>query len=1133
MGELTRITQVTAWDSARVSAPDDLKIVDGRLFATTNYDGRIYSWTLSDDDLNLRNAQAHSDVLRPGGHGWITPLDLDAGPVIMTGGGAGGALVLRGVSSSGALLPGDTVAGSTGLWGSLQHTANVELANGTHVVWGGLAGRSGVAQMTFSDQGTLIDKRIIADTAATYAADVSSAVTATVAGQTYLFTASALENGVTTWAVGATGTLTARHATGNAESLWVSAPTAVGQISAGGSDWLVVAAADTDSLTTLRIGADGALTPVDHLLDTRDTRFGEVAAMTTISHQGQAYVIAGGGDDGITLLQLLPDGTLLHRATLADAVNTTLANVSAITARSNGSAIDIYVGSASEPGLTLLRYDAGPTGVTRTASAAGGTLSGSNGADLLTGGAGADRLFGGAGDDILRDGAGSDTLTGGAGADIFVLTADGTPDTIADFQPGLDRIDLSGWSFLRSRSQLDLAITQTGFRITYGDEVLEVRSASGQPIDHRTLPDTDLIGAFRIPIVITPGYTTPPLDPVDLPVYEGYTSGLQPRPPGASPSVWDVPGSDPADQPGPGAWPLTAGSGAIPSLSFSGFSGSRITGIDWSGSSGANTKSGTSKADRLDGNRGNDTLMGKGGRDYIYGDSGNDRLYGSTNNDSLYGGSWGDRLYGGSGRDRLYGGSAGDRLYGSGSDDRLYGGSGNDRMYGGSSRDRLYGGSGADRLYGGTNNDRLSGGSASDRLYGGSGRDWLYGGSGNDRLFGGSNHDRLSGHSGDDFISGESGNDLIYGGSGRDTIYGGTWGDTLYGGVSGNDRIYGGSGGDRIYAGSGDDWVSSGSGNDRTYGGDGRDLLYGSSGDDTVFGGAGHDLLYGSAGNDTVYGGDGDDWIDGSTGDDRVFGDDGHDTIHGGDGRDTLAGDAGDDHLFGGADDDTLFGGTGDDQLSGNAGTDRLSGGDGADDLSGGTGRDTLLGEADHDILRGGDGDDTLFGGTGNDTLSGETGDDRLWGEAGTDQLDGGAGNDTLFGGADTDILQGGAGDDQLSGETGADSLFGGAGDDTLLGGDGDDWLDAGAGLGILTGGAGADSFVFTQGAAIVTDFDPLVDRIMIETDLWGGGISRDDLMFLYGRMAGADATLDFGDDTALTVAGTTLDTLADTLVFI
>jgi serralysin len=85
-------------------------------------------------------------------------------------------------------------------------------------------------------------------------------------------------------------------------------------------------------------------------------------------------------------------------------------------------------------------------------------LYGGNGDDTLVGGRGNDRLFGGAGndrlnggthDDILFAGTGSDRLTGGEGADQFVWralnesSADRTRDRIMDFEPGLDKIDIS------------------------------------------------------------------------------------------------------------------------------------------------------------------------------------------------------------------------------------------------------------------------------------------------------------------------------------------------------------------------------------------------------------------------------------------------------------------------------------------------------------------------------------------------------------------------------------------------------------------------------------------------------------------------------------------------------------------
>lgn len=64
------------------------------------------------------------------------------------------------------------------------------------------------------------------------------------------------------------------------------------------------------------------------------------------------------------------------------------------------------------------------------------TLVGGQGNDLLNGGAGDDVLDGGAGDDTLIGGTGADRMTGGSGNDVFVYTADGSIDTITDFNAG-------------------------------------------------------------------------------------------------------------------------------------------------------------------------------------------------------------------------------------------------------------------------------------------------------------------------------------------------------------------------------------------------------------------------------------------------------------------------------------------------------------------------------------------------------------------------------------------------------------------------------------------------------------------------------------------------------------------------
>ena len=77
-----------------------------------------------------------------------------------------------------------------------------------------------------------------------------------------------------------------------------------------------------------------------------------------------------------------------------------------------------------------------------------GRIDGGLGMDVLFGGDGADQLNGGDGQDRLSGGGGADTLTGGAGGDVFVYGAvsESTAaafDTIADFETGIDRLDLS------------------------------------------------------------------------------------------------------------------------------------------------------------------------------------------------------------------------------------------------------------------------------------------------------------------------------------------------------------------------------------------------------------------------------------------------------------------------------------------------------------------------------------------------------------------------------------------------------------------------------------------------------------------------------------------------------------------
>ncbi len=73
-------------------------------------------------------------------------------------------------------------------------------------------------------------------------------------------------------------------------------------------------------------------------------------------------------------------------------------------------------------------------------------LEGRGGDDVINGGAGDDEVRGGKGNDVLNGGSGNDDLWGDGGADTFVF-ADGGQDKIHDFEPGIDRIDVSAYGF--------------------------------------------------------------------------------------------------------------------------------------------------------------------------------------------------------------------------------------------------------------------------------------------------------------------------------------------------------------------------------------------------------------------------------------------------------------------------------------------------------------------------------------------------------------------------------------------------------------------------------------------------------------------------------------------------------------
>lgn len=649
----------------------------------------------------------------------------------------GGAAHLLQQGSGGAGLLSYVVGGDGGLGAQQQQALPGAGPSGIDLVLGGCTASGQEVIYALSDAGALTGWRLDAQGSPSAAVALGGAAEAFALPQAaalalsaaagLLFVADGAIQGLRSYRVDArTGALTAADHFGAGDGLPVSGPTAIKSFQAFGAEWLLLAAAGSGSLSLLQVSAAGEFTLMDHLNDSLSSRFGGATLIEVVVQGDHVLVLAAGADDGLSLLRLLPSGQLVHVSSLADAPGLGLENATALAVARFGDQLEIYVSSATAPGLSQLQLDLGALG--QVAEVQSGALSGGRGDDLLQGGSGAVTLVGGAGDDMLvARGAGS-RLSGGAGRDIFVLAAAEGVLRIEDFRPGSDQLDLSLIPGLRSPLQLQVTPRSDGLRLDFGLTGIVITSATGAPLD---LYDLWPEGRFICPDRIAPGVF----------VEDGITYG--------SAAADLLLGQEGADQ--------IQGLGGADEI--------RALGGDdqaWGGTG----------ADSLFGGAGADSLFGGSGADHIEGGSGADRIWGNEGADEIWGADGGDRIYGGSGGDSLSGGSGWDRIWGKTGADQIQGNGGKDRLWGGSGSDSLSGGAGADRLWGNGGKDEIQGEDGGDKIYGGGGGDTLSGGGGADLLQGGRGNDEMRGDGGADvFVFGQ--------GHGKDRILDFTPGEDL------------------------------------------------------------------------------------------------------------------------------------------------------------------------------------------------------------------------------------------------------------------------------------------------------------------------------------------------------------------
>jgi len=328
---------------------------------------------------------------------------------------------------------------------------------------------------------SLVISDSITDDSKSTVAGLSDLLSLPIGGREFLITASYFETGLSCFET-LEGRITKIDHIGQKDGLWANGFTKLLGVQVGGEVFVIAASANSNSLHSLRVNEQGVFFTADLIWDSRQTRFDGVVDMDSFHWRGRDFVVAGGLDAGLSVIEVLPGGALLHHQSIAQTDDWNLGPITQVETQVLGQELQIYLTGSQGAGVLQMTLDLSALGARQVGSAANDTLRGDALDNLLIGGAGNDRLRGHEGDDTLIAGTGSDALSGEEGADVFVFQADGVGDKITDFELGTDRLNLAGWGRLYHHGDLGLAAMPFGARITWGDEVLDIYSVDGQAI---------------------------------------------------------------------------------------------------------------------------------------------------------------------------------------------------------------------------------------------------------------------------------------------------------------------------------------------------------------------------------------------------------------------------------------------------------------------------------------------------------------------------------------------------------------------------------------------------------------------------------------------------------------------------
>ncbi|MHA3978219.1 hypothetical protein ACW9UR_11090 [Halovulum sp. GXIMD14794] len=473
---------LTADSSAPMMGVADVEYVstDGGdfLFVGSGLTGAIVSYRIAPGAFpELASVLKPEDAFGTEGLSDLVQVGLDGSQHLLPLGRYGDSFALYDVDEAGALVELAVLTGDPIFERGL--TGETVTIDGRTYLYTSRFGAGGFDEYRVFNNGAFKFKGTVHDTPWRVLGDVTALHVTSLHGIDMFFAASALDGGMHSHLLGTWGatSLVDRFIPYVGDQF--AAPQDIESAQIAERAFVLMASAQSDTISVVRVSQAGMMKLVDEEEDTLHTRFEGVHEIEVFEAGGRVFVVAAGSDDGITLFELNYRGRLVHLESVRDEFFTTLADVSSLEVVVDGETAHIYAGSSAEHGVTELIVDLSRSGEVVHGGPVPEVLHGTRGDDVIWGMGRSDELFGGAGADRLVDGRGRDQLTGGPGPDVFEFIPDGRTDWILDFEPGVDLIDLSNFDRVDHPDSVFLGDRINGAVIIVGEDIIRLTNPEG------------------------------------------------------------------------------------------------------------------------------------------------------------------------------------------------------------------------------------------------------------------------------------------------------------------------------------------------------------------------------------------------------------------------------------------------------------------------------------------------------------------------------------------------------------------------------------------------------------------------------------------------------------------------------